>query len=64
MGPKYHYNKFDKKVNISDEEKTEIPWWINNTVNVSTKLLLPVLTFRHTTITRSAAYIRKETTLV
>ena len=28
---KYHHDNFDKKVVVSDEEKTEIQWRINNT---------------------------------
>ena len=34
-GLKYHYNNFWYKVVISDEERTEIQWWINNIDNAS-----------------------------
>ena len=42
-GPKYHYNKFDKKVDISDEKKTKIPWWINNNDNACHQIVTPSL---------------------
>ena len=32
-GLKYHYNNFDKKADISDEEETKIQWWIDNIDN-------------------------------
>ena len=41
-GPKYHYNKFDKKVDISDEKK-KIPWWINNNDNACHQIVTPSL---------------------
>ena len=38
---KYHYDNTDNKVDISDEEKTEIQWWINNIDNACRHMVTP-----------------------
>ena len=38
---KYHYDNIDIKVDISDEEETEIQWWINNIDNACRHMVTP-----------------------
>lgn len=48
---KYHYNNFDKKVDISDEKKIETQWWVGGLTNLImhvTIFLLIILTLGYT----------------